>query len=86
MRLYVTYAGKPGVWFLSLDAANALAVYAACRLFHLPYFKAAMPLTATNTTFHFQSERQEGMPLYFKASYRATLPPYTAQPNTLETG
>jgi uncharacterized protein YqjF (DUF2071 family) len=28
-RIYVEQDGKPGVWFLSLDAANALAVWAA---------------------------------------------------------
>jgi len=26
VRLYVTHQGKPGVWFLSLDAANPVAV------------------------------------------------------------
>src|SRR4051794_15783952 len=39
LRLYVERDGKPGVWFLSLDAANALAVWAARRLFHLPYHR-----------------------------------------------
>ena len=28
VRTYVTLGGKPGVWFLSLDAANRLAVWA----------------------------------------------------------
>jgi uncharacterized protein YqjF (DUF2071 family) len=28
VRTYVEYGGKPGVWFLSLDATNALAVFA----------------------------------------------------------
>ena len=28
VRTYVTLAGKPGVYFFSLDAANALAVWA----------------------------------------------------------
>src|SRR5690554_1769026 len=27
VRLYVEYGGKPGVWFLSLDATNPLAVW-----------------------------------------------------------
>lgn len=34
--------GVPGIWFFSLDAANWLAVEAARRLFHLPYFHADM--------------------------------------------
>src|SRR5579871_2480588 len=29
VRTYVTSAGKPGVWFFSLDAANPLAVHGA---------------------------------------------------------
>ena len=40
VRTYVTENGKPGVWFFSLDAASALAVAAARRWFHLPYFRA----------------------------------------------
>lgn len=34
--------GNPGVWFFSLDAANWLAVEAARRWYHLPYFHAEM--------------------------------------------
>jgi uncharacterized protein len=34
----------PGVWFFSLDAANAIAVRLARRLFHLPYHFAHMLL------------------------------------------
>ena len=40
VRLYVEAEGKPGVWFLSLDATNPLAVWAARRYFHLPYYRA----------------------------------------------
>lgn len=40
LRVYVARDGKPGVWFLSLDAANRVAVWAARRFFHLPYFHA----------------------------------------------
>ena len=32
--------GKPGVWFLSLDAANPAAVETARRIVHLPYYRA----------------------------------------------
>src|SRR5690606_562879 len=33
LRLYVERDGRPGVWFLSLDAGNPLAVWAARRWF-----------------------------------------------------
>lgn len=36
VRTYVSAQGKPGVFFFSLDAANALAVAAARTFFHLP--------------------------------------------------
>jgi uncharacterized protein YqjF (DUF2071 family) len=40
VRVYVTAGGKPGVWFLSLDATNPLAVWGARTFFHLPYYWA----------------------------------------------
>ena len=40
VRTYVHLDGVPGVWFLSLDASNALAVWAARTFFHLPYLRA----------------------------------------------
>ena len=36
LRLYVSDGERPGVWFLSLDARNSLAVWAARTFFHLP--------------------------------------------------
>lgn len=42
VRTYVKVADKPGVLFFSLDAESKLAVRAARRFFHLPYFDARM--------------------------------------------
>ncbi len=36
LRTYVTYDGKPGVWFFTLDATNRPAIWTARRFFHLP--------------------------------------------------
>jgi uncharacterized protein YqjF (DUF2071 family) len=45
VRTYVHYKGQaPGVWFFSLDAANALAVRIARAWFHLPYHYSRMYL------------------------------------------
>jgi uncharacterized protein YqjF (DUF2071 family) len=41
-RTYVTLDGVPGIWFFSLDAANAWAVAAARLTARLPYFPARM--------------------------------------------
>jgi uncharacterized protein YqjF (DUF2071 family) len=57
VRLYVEHNGRPGVWFLSLDAANPLAVWAARRFFHLPYFQARMSLTAEGDGIRYSSWR-----------------------------
>ncbi len=43
VRTYVIDSeGRPGVWFYSLDASQALAVQVAKTFFKLPYFKATM--------------------------------------------
>lgn len=53
VRLYVERDDKPGVWFLSLDAGNALAVWGAKRWFHLPYYFADMSMTPKGEGFDF---------------------------------
>jgi uncharacterized protein len=85
VRLYVERDGKPGVWFLSLDAANPLAVWAARRFFHLPYYHARMTLTAEGDAYRFHSQRRGGVsPMKFAAAYRPTSPPRQALRGTLE--
>jgi uncharacterized protein YqjF (DUF2071 family) len=42
VRTYVTFGGKRGVYFFSLDAGNLPAVWAARRFYLLPYFHADM--------------------------------------------
>ena len=45
VRTYVHRGGRdPGVWFFSLDAANAIAAWGARRFWHLPYHRARMRL------------------------------------------
>ena len=57
VRTYVHLDGVPGVWFLSLDAGNALAVLGARLGFHLPYFQARMELEEEGRRVNFRSER-----------------------------
>lgn len=83
VRLYVTRDGKPGVWFLSLDAANPLAVWAARRFFHLPYEHATMAVEVSQAGVDYRSVRSPGS-IAFAASYRATAAPYTSKPGSLE--
>jgi uncharacterized protein len=81
VRLYVEYDGKPGVWFLSLDATNALAVWAARRFFHLPYFRARMALRREGDTVHYESRREGAS---FIGSYRPIAEPVLAEAGSLE--
>jgi uncharacterized protein len=42
VRTYVTYGGKPGIYFFSLDAGNLSAVWGARLFYRLPYWHAQM--------------------------------------------
>jgi uncharacterized protein YqjF (DUF2071 family) len=42
VRTYVTYDGKPGIYFFSLDASNLSAVWGARMFYRLPYWQASM--------------------------------------------
>jgi uncharacterized protein YqjF (DUF2071 family) len=86
VRTYVTAQEKPGVWFFSLDAANALAVAAARATFHLPYFRARMRCREAGGWIEYQSERSHpGAPKAdFEGCYRGAGDFFQAQPGTLE--
>ena len=83
VRIYVTLDGKPGVWFLSLDAENPLAVWGGRHFFHLPYYYARMSLDADDTGFHYASVRT-GNGSQFRARYRPIADVVEARPGTLE--
>jgi len=83
VRTYVTCGGKPGVFFFSLDAANALAVAVARAMFNLPYFRAAMRVAVDAGGISYQSRRTDGS-AEFKARYRPSGPVFRAAPGTLE--
>jgi uncharacterized protein YqjF (DUF2071 family) len=81
VRTYVELDGKPGVWFLSLDASNALAVWAARRFFHLPYYLARMSLTEDAGGIRYASSRP-GAEL--RVSYAPVSEPYLAPRESVE--
>ena len=58
IRTYVTRGGKPGVWFISLDASNPVAVKAARALFHLPYHRAGFTIRRQGEALRYRSERK----------------------------
>ncbi|MCI0548663.1 MAG: DUF2071 domain-containing protein [Candidatus Rokubacteria bacterium] len=71
VRTYVTHDGRPGVWFFSLDAANALAVAVARMWFHLPYFRARMASVEEGEDVDYASVRVHpgGPPAELRARY-----------------
>jgi uncharacterized protein YqjF (DUF2071 family) len=84
VRLYVRAEGRPGVWFLSLDAANRCAVWAARRFFCLPYFHAQMKLSTSGTEIRYESSRSGSREVRFEAVYQPAGPPGESRPGSLE--
>jgi uncharacterized protein YqjF (DUF2071 family) len=56
-RTYVTYHGKPGIFFFSLDAGSRLAVWGARTFYHLPYFHSAMSIRSEHGRFNYSCRR-----------------------------
>ena len=71
VRTYVELDGKPGIYFLSLDAARRAAVIAARRTYRLPYFHARMRVVHTGARVDYHSARIDsaGPPARFRGSY-----------------
>jgi uncharacterized protein YqjF (DUF2071 family) len=71
VRTYVELGGKPGIYFLSLDAARRAAVVAARRTYRLPYFHARMRAERVGARIDYESERidSSGPPARFRGSY-----------------
>jgi uncharacterized protein YqjF (DUF2071 family) len=83
VRTYTTVGGRPGVFFLSLDAASRLAVAGARRTYRLPYFRAAMAVERTADGIVYRSRRDDPA-AELSARYRPAGAVFSAQPGTLE--
>ncbi|HEU5141140.1 MAG TPA: DUF2071 domain-containing protein [Bacillales bacterium] len=83
VRTYVTYGGKPGVYFISLDAASFPGVQGAKLFFHLPYAYARVSLSGGDRQFECDC-RRVGSPKAFKASYQPVSEVYQANPGSLD--
>jgi len=81
VRTYVSIAGKPGVYFFSLDATNPLAVRTARLLFHLPYHTAEMKVDVQADVISYSSRRGRAA---LAGSYRPVGPASNASPGSLE--
>jgi len=72
LRVYVRYQDRPGVWFISLDAARWPAVWVARRFVHLPYFLATMRITVVGERIRYASVRTGRGEVAFEATYWPT--------------
>ncbi len=84
LRTYVVAGDKPGVWFLSLDAASRLAVRGARLTFYLPYFDARMNVTRDADAIDYSSTRSEQPRCEFRARYRPVGEVFHAVPGSIE--
>ncbi len=86
LRTYVVSGGRPGVYFLSLDAGNPVAVSIGRRLYGLPYLRARVDMRRQGDAIEFDSSRKEpGWPAAaFTATYRPTAAARPSRPGSLE--
>jgi uncharacterized protein YqjF (DUF2071 family) len=86
LRTYVYRDGIPGLWFFSLDATNALAVWAARVAYRLPYYRARIEVDETDNRVSFRSQRtdRKARPALLRAKWEWGEPMPPAQPGTLE--
>ena len=86
VRTYVTLGGKPGVYFFSLDAGNPVAVAIARKVFHLPYFNAAMRCVRSGDgdgIAYASHTTHNGASAVLRTTYRPTGPVFHARNGTL---
>ncbi len=86
VRTYVTFGGKPGVYFFSLDASHLSAVWGARVFYRLPYWHAAMKVKGRGgSEIEYRSNRTHGpRPAVWQGSYRPVGVTGRAYPETLE--
>ena len=83
VRTYVTYNGRPGVYFFSLDAASRLAVWTARNFWGLPYYFADMSLERDDNAIHYRALRTgNGQASEVRCVPGETLPP--VEPDSIE--
>jgi uncharacterized protein YqjF (DUF2071 family) len=76
--------GRPGVWFLSLDASSPAAVQAARHLYRLPYFHAAMTFRRGGGWIEYDCSRRHESGRVFSGRYRPAGEVFHAEPDSLE--
>ena len=86
VRTYVTVDGKPGIYFISLDAASRLAVHAARWGYRLPYYHARMSIEREQGAVRYRSRRtdDDGPGAELDCAYAPEGGTFNAAPDSLE--
>ncbi len=86
VRTYVKHRDRAGIYFFSLDAANALAVAMARTFYSLPYYRARIDCKIEEGMVHYHSIRtHRGIPpASFHARYRPVSDSFTAASGSLD--
>jgi uncharacterized protein YqjF (DUF2071 family) len=86
VRTYATVDGKPGIYFLSLDAASRLAVHAARTAYRVPYFHADIDVDQQGERIHYRHERRHAgaPPTAFEAEYGPAGATFNATPGSFD--
>jgi len=86
VRTYVTYEGKPGVYFFSLDASHLSAVWGARIFYRLPYWHVTMKVKGRGEpVITYYSKRSHGpKPTELGLTYGPTAPGFRSRPGSLE--
>ncbi len=85
VRTCVTRDGRPGIWFLSLDATSLAAVEVARRAYRLPYHHMRASYEERGLFLRWRSSRTDAArPYVFEASCRAVEAPAPAASGSLE--
>jgi uncharacterized protein YqjF (DUF2071 family) len=82
VRTYVHYKGVPGVWFMSLEATNTIAVLAARAGWSLPYFRSTLSLRRDGDALSFTGRRRWPGPAGAGYDISANLGPLIRQTGT----
>jgi uncharacterized protein YqjF (DUF2071 family) len=83
VRTYTTLDGRPGIWFLSLDAASRLAVAGARLTYRLPYFHASMTASRDGGEVRYRTARSSSA-ASLAVTYRPVGEVFSAAAGTLE--
>ena len=87
VRTYVSYGGRPGIFFFSLDASNLSAVWGARIFYRMPYWQASMKVAGKGSArIDYASKREHGpKPAELKCSYGpVSRRRFEARPGSLE--